>query len=292
MPRIREGTSPSAILQEGPPCQKKVSCRLSGYRQGLSTAITLPAMMVVEWPASSGDEPPPGTTHLVGVDEAGRGPVMGPLVVAALAVPIDGGEGELRELGVRDSKKLQPARRDKMAERLVEYPHRVIEVPAEDIDALRSTASLNVVEARVFASAVLALASDLGGDVRVTAYLDAADSSESMFERYFRSALGDAPGADNVVHVVSRHEADDTFPVVSAASVVAKARREAAVARIREELGTDIGSGYPSDRTTIDFLEKWITEKGVLPPHTRKSWRTAQRLMDRHGSSVRRLDDY
>jgi ribonuclease HII len=92
--------------------------------------------------------------------------------------------------------------------------------------------------------------------------------------------------------VVSRHEADDLFPVVSAASILAKTRREEAVTRIREELGDDIGSGYPSDRTTIEFLEKWISEKGVLPPHTRRSWRTAQRLLDRHGGGVRRLDDY
>jgi ribonuclease HII len=63
--------------------------------------------MVVERPRSPGDAPPEGTTHLVGVDEAGRGPVIGPLVVAAMAVPADGGERRLREMGVRDSKKLQ-----------------------------------------------------------------------------------------------------------------------------------------------------------------------------------------
>ncbi|UCC92322.1 MAG: hypothetical protein JSW25_06515, partial [Thermoplasmata archaeon] len=105
-------------------------------------------------------------------------------------------------------------------------------------------------------------------------------------------SMGDSPGVDSVLGVVSRHEADDAFPVVSAASVLAKARREVAVARIAEELGEDMGSGYPSDTKTIAFLEKWIMEKGVLPPHTRTSWKTAQRLMDRHGPGVRRLDDF
>jgi ribonuclease HII len=247
--------------------------------------------MVVEWPRSTGDEPHADSTHLVGVDEAGRGPVLGPLVVAAIAVPVEG-EGALRELGVRDSKKLQAGRRDRLAGELAVLPHRVIEVPAEDVDALRSTASLNVVEARLFASAVLALVDDLGEGVRATAYLDAADASETTFERHFRTAMAEDPRAEAVVHVVSRHEADDLFPVVSAASILAKARREEAVARIRGELGEDIGSGYPSDGTTIAFLEKWITDKGVLPPHTRRSWRTAQRLLDRHGGGVRRLDDY
>jgi ribonuclease HII len=249
--------------------------------------------MVIEHPASSGDGPAPGTTHVLGVDEAGRGPVIGPLVVAAVAVPVDGGEAWLRELGVRDSKKLAAERRDRLAGIIgEECVHQVIEVPADDIDALRATASLNVIESRLFASVALAVVAQLEEGAQVTAYLDAADSSETTFERYFRGSLTGSPGADRVVGVVSRHEADDAFPVVSAASVLAKAQREVAVARISEELGADLGSGYPSDAKTIRFLEKWIMEKGVLPPHTRASWKTAQRLLDRHGSGVRRLDDF
>ena len=248
---------------------------------------------MVEHPRSTEDDPAQGTTHLVGVDEAGRGPVIGPLVVAAIAVPLDGGEDRLREMGVRDSKKLAPVRRDQLARVLEgDYPHRVIAVPASDIDALRSTASLNLIEARIFASVVLALVADLGEGAVVTAYLDAADTSETTFERYFVGSMTGASGAEVVRGVVSRHEADDSFPVVSAASVLAKARREVEVARISEELGEDFGSGYPGDERTIAFLEKWITEKGVLPPHTRSSWRTAQRLLDRHGAQVRTLDEF
>lgn len=229
----------------------------------------------------------------MGVDEAGRGPVIGPLVVAAIAVPVEGGEDELRGLGVRDSKKLAAARRDHLATVLAEgYPHQVITVPAADVDALRSTASLNVIEARLFASAVLSLVASLGEGAVVTAYLDAADTSETTFERYFTSSMAKASGADAVRGVVSRHEADDAFPVVSAASVLAKARREVEVAAIARELGEDFGSGYPGDGRTIAFLEKWISEKGVLPPHTRSSWRTAQRLLDRLGAHVRTLDEF
>ncbi len=249
--------------------------------------------MVVEHPRSPGDGPSPGSTHVVGVDEAGRGPVIGPLVVAAVAVPVEGGEDRLREIAVRDSKKLQPARRDRLAGIIIEeWTHQVIEVPADDIDALRATATLNVIESRLFASAVLGVVGQLERGARVTAYLDAADTSETTFERHFRGSLTGSPGAEAVVGVVSRHEADDSFPVVSAASVLAKTRREEAVARISEELGETFGSGYPSDTKTIDFLEKWIMEKGVLPPHTRSSWKTAQRLLDRHGSQVRKLDDF
>jgi ribonuclease HII len=218
---------------------------------------------------------------------------MGPLVVAAVAVEVEGGEDWLRELGVRDSKKLAAARRDSLAETIgAKCVHQVIEVPAEDIDALRSTATLNVIESRLFASSALAVVAALGGDSRVTAYLDAADTSETTFERYFRGSIAGSEGEGAVLGVVSRHEADDAFPVVSAASVLAKARREEAMAAIRDELGEDLGSGYPSDTKTTAFLEKWIIEKGVLPPHTRASWKTAQRLLDKHADQVRTLDDY
>ncbi len=245
------------------------------------------------WTHQAGEAPPPGTTHLLGVDEAGRGPVLGPLAVAALAVPVEGGEDRLRAMGVRDSKKLAPARRDRLFKELGGmFPHDVIEVPAEDIDALRASASLNVLEARLFGSVVLRLVGSLGADARVAVYLDAVDTDERVFDRHFRAALGGDEAASRVVHVVARHEADERFPVVSAASIIAKGRREEAMARIREELGADIGSGYPGDKATIAFLEKWINEKGALPPHTRASWSTAQRLTGRKDPASSSLDDF
>ncbi len=248
--------------------------------------------MALEWPASTGDSPPLDSTHLVGVDEAGRGPVLGPLVVAALAVPSYDGDRRLRELAVRDSKRLQATRRERLAKELAVFPSRVVEVPAEDIDALRCNYSLNVIEARVFATAVLTLLGDLGEGVKATVYMDAADVSESTFERHFMGAVHGDPRAAGIVHVVCRHEADDCFPVVSAASIVAKSRREAAMGSIREELGEEVGSGYSSDRRTMEFLEKWISEKGNLPPHTRASWRPAQRLLERYGAGTVRLSDF
>jgi len=248
--------------------------------------------MAHEWRIAMGDGPAPGTTHLIGVDEAGRGPVIGPLVVAALAVPVDGGDEGLRAMGVRDSKKLQVPRRDRLYAELVKRPHAVIEVPAEDIDALRETESMNVMEARLFASAVLDLLRGLGEGARATVYLDAADTSERVFERRFRAALAGDATAGAVLHVVSRHKADDTFPVVSAASIVAKGRREDSIARIKSEIGQDFGTGYSHDCVTIAFLEKWITEKGNLPPHTRRSWKTAQRIQGNHPCKGGSLDDF
>jgi ribonuclease HII len=195
-------------------------------------------------------------------------------------------------MGVRDSKKLQVPRRDRLYAELVKYVHAVVEVPAEDIDALRKTATMNVIEARIFASVVLEVLAMLGKEPRAAVYIDAADTRELVFERRFRSAIAGDLLAGTVVHVVCRHKADDTYPVVSAASIVAKGRREDAVARIRTELGQDIGSGYPADPKTKAFLEKWITEKGNLPPHTRRSWETAKRAQGNHPCKEGSLDDF
>ena len=80
--------------------------------------------------------------------------------------------------------------------------------------------------------------------------------------------------------MVSKHGADAHYPSVSAASILAKTKRDHLVDKIREELGQEIGSGYPSDQTTINFLKSWYTEHGKMPPHVRMSWKTVDRLIN------------
>ena len=212
---------------------------------------------------------------ICGVDEAGRGPVLGPLVVAGVLVDSD---VPLRHLNVRDSKKLSPARRELLAPQIEKVARcEVIVVPASDIDVMRAQMSLNEFEARLFASVVEKLHPE-------TAYVDAVDVDEIEFKRAILKQLSFE------VEVVSQHEADDLFPVVSAASIVAKVTRDAEVRKIEGELGTAIGSGYPSDPQTIAFLEKWIREKGSPPPHTRLTWDTTRRLLAE--AKNRRLDEF
>jgi len=212
---------------------------------------------------------------IAGVDEAGRGPVIGPLVVVGIAVEND---AELKALGVRDSKKLAPKRRQALAVKirgLAEVEVRVL--PAMEIDLLRDDMTMNELEARLFGGVLDALKPD-------TAYLDAADVREEEFGRMVLSGMECRP------RVVSKHGADDTYLVVSAASIIAKVTRDEEVERISRELGASVGSGYPSDPTTISFLENWIKEKGDLPPHTRRSWKTAKRLLS--GARTARLDSF
>jgi ribonuclease HII len=212
---------------------------------------------------------------IVGVDEAGRGPVIGPLVVAGVGVESD---VPLRQLNVRDSKKLSPERREALApeiERLTKYE--VVVIPAERIDVMRAEMSLNDFEAKLFAEVIEKLHPE-------TAYVDAADVDEIEFKRCVRRELRFD------VEIVSQHNADELFPVVSAASILAKVCRDREMRAIEQEIGMLVGSGYASDTDTIGFLEQWIREKGSLPPHTRASWDTARRLLA--GAKSRKLDDF
>ena len=90
--------------------------------------------------------------------------------------------------------------------------------------------------------------------------------------------------------IVSKHRADVEFPVVSAASIVAKVHRDRRMDVIEDELGVVIGSGYTSDYITRGFIEDWLDRNGTLPPHVRRSWKTSQKLMNLNG--IRRLDSF
>ena len=210
-----------------------------------------------------------------GVDEAGRGPVMGPLVVGAVYVDDD---TPLRELGVKDSKKLSPKRREELYDRIIDAAegYSIITLSAEEIDARRARMSLNMVEMEMFAEAV--------SRMPVTrVYVDCPDPNEEKFGNMLSVRIDNTP-------VTARHKADDTYPVVSAASVLAKVTRDRLIAEISEEFGENIGSGYPSDPVTISFIEKWLKEKGCTPRHTRNSWDTVKNLKSR--LLVRKITDW
>lgn len=214
-------------------------------------------------------------TRICGVDEAGRGPVIGPLVVAGVLVEDD---TKLREVQVRDSKKLSEKRREELGKIIIESAECEIEVvPAEDIDEMRKLMTINEFEARLFASVLERLRPDI-------AYLDSADANCKTFENSVRKEL------DFDLEVVCEHKADERYPVVSAASIIAKEKREEEVRRIAEELGQDVGSGYPADPITVEFMQRWISENGDLPPHTRRSWETSRKMLS--ASKTRKLDEY
>jgi len=201
---------------------------------------------------------------ICGVDEAGRGPVIGPLVVAAVMVDDD---AILRSLKVKDSKQLTPARRDGLAIDIRKHAQVEVEViEAARLDEMMADESLNEIEARAFAFLISALRAEV-------VYADACDVDPRRFSRRIRGHLGYAP------KMVCEHKADERYPVVSAASIIAKTVRDRRIREIEEELGQTIGSGYAHDEVSLAFLENWIREKGDVPPHTRRAWETARRKL-------------
>lgn len=212
---------------------------------------------------------------ICGIDEVGRGPVLGPLVVCGVCVKSD---ARLRKLGVKDSKKLTPAKREALEPSIRKLARiELIELSASQIDAMREVMTLNEVEAHAFSAIIERLEPDI-------AYVDAADPDEEKFARMLRADL------NTQIHIMSRHRADDTYPVVSAASIVAKVHRDARIRQIEREIGEPIGSGYASDPDTISFLKRWMDGHDTFPPHTRHSWGTAQNIMTM--KSVRKLDEF
>lgn len=204
----------------------------------------------------------------VGVDEAGKGPVLGPMVAAAVRA-----DPETLPDGIADSKRLSPSRRESLAETLradAGIDVGVAIVPVERIDEPETDMNSLTVAAQARALAAVAAAGD-------TAIVDAGDVSESRFARRVRDGVAGSAAdgsAEAAVEVIAEHGADDEYPIVGSASVIAKVERDRRVADLAAEYG-DIGSGYPSDPTTRTFLADYVRDHGELPPCARSSWQTA-----------------
>jgi ribonuclease HII len=197
----------------------------------------------------------------VGVDEAGKGPVLGSMFAAAVrCVP-----GALPD-GVGDSKTIPAERRRRLADEIRAVARvGVAEIPVERIDDPTSDMHTLTVAAHTDA-----LADVLEDGVACT--LDAGDADADRFGRRVAQRLPyDAS-------VTAEHGADETDPLVGAASIVAKVARDAHVAEIARTYG-DVGSGYPSDPTTRSFLREYVEDHGTLPPCARSSWSTCEDLL-------------
>jgi len=214
------------------------------------------------------------------VDDAGRGAVIGPLVIAGVLIN-ERDLPRLKELGVRDSKSLSPRRREQLAEEIKKLAlkyHFVKLAPAE-IDKVVKTGKklhrLNRLEAQTMAKVIATLKPDV-------AYVDASDVLADRFKLHI---------AENLpfqVQIVSEHKADAKYPVVSAASIIAKVERDRAIAELQQRHG-NMGCGYPTDSKTIEFLESWIQKFGSYPEFVRKSWKPAKRLKTKAEAKQTRL---
>jgi ribonuclease HII len=207
---------------------------------------------------------------LAGVDEAGRGSVIGPLVIAGVSVE-ENDLPKLVDIGVKDSKLLSPQKRETLAKQIRELTlncHVVFLSPVE-IDQVVETGKrlhrLNRFEAQAMARVIAILKPDV-------AYVDASDVLADRFGEHIAENL------DFSLKIVSEHKADLNYPIVSAASIIAKVERDQAISSLQKKHG-NLGCGYPSDSNTINFLGEWIRKFGSYPDFVRKSWKTSKRVM-------------
>ncbi|WP_407391188.1 ribonuclease HII [Methanobrevibacter sp.] len=201
---------------------------------------------------------------ILGIDEAGRGSVLGPMVIAGVVVP-EKMEKILERMGVKDSKRLTANRRTILSRKLKKmFDYEIVVISAREIDGLRAEGvNLNEIEKNAMESIIVKLKPE-------KAIVDAVDVKAERFQENLCNDTG--------CNVIAEHKADDKYIEVSAASIIAKAERDAQIAEINKEFikSGGIGSGYPSDPTTKKFLTNYTYDE--MPDFVRRSWATVAKM--------------
>jgi ribonuclease HII len=238
---------------------------------------------------------------VAGVDEAGRGSVLGPLVVAGVAIE-EKNIPKLKALGVKDSKQLLPARRRKLNREIMKLAVQIVwkKIEPRKIDKVviagKRLLRLNYLEAQYMARVLEKLNFDI-------AYVDCCDTDQKRFGNLVADLLLERSNEKtNLISqlgeinqyrkkIVSEHHADVNYPVVSAASIVAKVRRDAYIFHLHRKHGV-FGSGYPSDPETKKYLRGFVERAQALPRITRFSWATIRNLYQPSDEQVKIISEF
>ena len=212
---------------------------------------------------------------ICGVDEAGRGPIIGPLVMVAATIE-EHEEYRLKELGVKDSKQLTPAQRERIFAQLEELEKEGIlhyatkSIPPEQIDVAvnGNTTNLNYLEA----DTSLLLVNGLLQQIKIgSVYVDCPSPNIKAYKAYLRERIAEP------IEIIAEHKADENYLIVSAASILAKVLRDRAIEAIKAEIGMDFGSGYLTDPQTQEFLNNHAEKFNLI---FRKSWISYRRVIN------------
>jgi len=205
---------------------------------------------------------------ILGIDDAGRGPVIGPMILAGCLID-EATEKEFKKLGIKDSKELTPKRREFLAVIIREKAETfeiALAYPNEIDENLTSGTNLNQLEAIKIAEIINKI--NKGKD-RIKVIIDCPSVGISKWADFLKTKI------DNLsnLEIVCEHKADKNHISVSAASILAKSAREKEMDKLKKIYGEEIGSGYTSDPSTIKFLEKNAQkheDSGIF----RKTWET------------------
>ncbi len=202
--------------------------------------------------------------EILGIDEAGRGSVLGPLIVVGVLIPTKM-KRVLQRMGVKDSKKLTFQRRTILARKLRKmFDYEVVSISAQDIDNLRANGTnLNEIETIAYQKVISKFKPE-------KTIVDAVDVNAERFQERLRKGTE--------MNVIAEHKADDNYIEVSAASIIAKRTRDEFIEQISKDFRKigEVGSGYPSDPKTIKFLSNFTYDD--MPNCVRKSWKTISKI--------------
>jgi ribonuclease HII len=214
---------------------------------------------------------------IVGIDEAGRGPVIGPLVMAGVKIK-EKDEKKLIDLGVKDSKLLTLVQRESMFDKIPQIvdKYKIIIISPKQVDeALNDeTTNLNWLEADHSVIIINELNSD-------KAILDAPSNNIAKFTEYVEKRI------KTKTKIIAEHKADLNYPVVSAASILAKVTRDREIEKIKKKIKINFGSGYPSDPRTQEFLKNNYNK---YPEIFRKTWSSYKSIVE--GKKQKKLFDF
>jgi len=196
---------------------------------------------------------------ICGIEEAGRGPVVGPMVMCGVVIDESNLE-KFKDIGAKDSKLLTKLQREKLFEKIKKTAkaYEIIIISAQEIDEALESDSLNLnwLEAKCTAEIINKL-----GPNKVI--LDCPSNNIKAYSSYVKRLL------KNNVDIIAEHKADVNYPIVGAASILAKVTRDWEIDKIKKDIKIDFGSGYPSDPKTAEFLKKnW----NKYPEIFRKNW--------------------
>jgi len=216
----------------------------------------------------------------IGVDEAGRGPAIGPLVVCALSIPMEDRE-ILMELGVDDSKSLTRPKRESIHSEIIAISKSrgweigLIHCEAGSIDLWMESGTLNSLEVVAFSDAIAEVTDN---SLEYSIFLDACDVDAERFGRNVSSSLRNKGSGWKIT---SKHRMDSDDVVTGAASIIAKVNRDLAMDKLSQRLGIDLGSGYPSDPRSKAAIDEFC-KTDCLPDCLRRKWKTVDRAWMMH----------
>jgi len=209
-------------------------------------------------------------TKIIGIDDAGRGPVLGPMILAGVLIE-EKDNSILQEWGAKDSKLLTPIKRKQVKGKIInQFKYHLEQTEPIEID---ESDNLNYLEAIKAAKIINKLTEDLNEQVKVI--IDCPSINIGSWTEDVQKLIK----KPEIVSLLCEHKADTNHPSVSAGSIVAKERREDEVYRLKRELNIDFGSGYPSDPKTKEFIAENFNNpkyKSLI----RFSWKTIKKLFE------------